>query len=72
MMSNWHDPFYEALIRERERSVARLVAEAQFHAPSRSPRPHTLRERVGFSLIQAGRALLRPQAAYSTARRRAV
>jgi hypothetical protein len=71
-MSNWHDPFYEALIRERERSVARLVAESRLREHSRPARPHPLRARVGFSLIQAGRALLRPHAAYPPARRRLV
>ncbi|HEY7138962.1 MAG TPA: hypothetical protein VIE44_02605 [Methylomirabilota bacterium] len=61
------------LMQEREaalRAIA-LHREALREARSDSPRRHSLRERIGFSLIQAGRALLRSGLAYAAASRRA-
>ncbi|HEY7601377.1 MAG TPA: hypothetical protein VIB60_02620 [Methylomirabilota bacterium] len=62
------------LMRERERATerhARLSALLRGASPERERR-HSLRERLGFSLIQVGRALLRHGPAYAVvARRRA-
>lgn len=60
------------LMRERERETekaAALNALLRGAYPERTRR-HSLRERLGFSLIQAGRALLRHGPACAAARRR--
>jgi hypothetical protein len=62
----------DALIREREAELRALaLRRAWFRGaqPEREHR-HSLRERLGYSLIQAGRALLRHGPAYTTASRR--
>lgn len=62
----------DVLMREREaelRAVALRRAWLRGAYPERKSR-HSLRERLGFSLIQAGRALLRRGPAYTTASRR--
>ena len=59
----------DVLIRERERELRALaLRRAAFHGVE-SDRRHSLRERVGMALIQAGRALLRHGRGYSPARR---
>jgi hypothetical protein len=65
-----NDVFLEVLLREREAWVSRLAAERAALAHGSRGRAHSLRERLGFSLIQAGRALLRHQPGYAPARRR--
>ena len=59
------------LIREREAELQALaLRRAAFRsAYSEGDRRHSLRERLGFSLIQAGRALLRHGRSYATAPR---
>lgn len=69
-MLDRHDVFLEIFIREREAWVNRLVAERALLRGAARGRVHSLRERLGFSLIRAGRALLRHRPAYATARRR--
>jgi hypothetical protein len=62
----------DVLIREREaelRALALTRAAARGADPEGDRRP-SLRERLGLSLIHAGRALLRHGPSYSTARRR--
>jgi hypothetical protein len=62
----------DILIREREAELRALaLRRAWFRGayPERERR-HSLRARLGFSLIQAGRALLRHRPAYTTASRR--
>jgi hypothetical protein len=60
----------DVLIRERERELRALaLRRAAFHAVE-SDRRHSLRERVGMALIQAGRTLLRHGRGYAPARRR--
>lgn len=62
----------DVLIREREaelRALALRRAWLRGAHPERERR-HSLRERIGFSLIQIGRALLRHGPAYATAPRR--
>jgi hypothetical protein len=60
----------DVLIRERERELRSLaLRRAALHGVE-SDRRHSLRERVGMALIQAGRALLRHGPAYAAARRR--
>ena len=62
----------DVLIREREAELRRLAlrrAALRGATPDSEPR-HSLRERLGYTLIQAGRALLRHDSAYGTARRR--
>jgi hypothetical protein len=61
----------DVLIREREAElrVLALRREALRGAYSEHDRRHSLRERLGFSLIQAGRALLRHRHAYAAPRR---
>ncbi len=71
-MFSSNDMLVTVLIRERERTaenharLSRLLAAA---SPERERR-HSLRERLGFSLIQAGRAVLRHGPAYTVAARR--
>jgi hypothetical protein len=65
-----NDVFLAVLLQERDAWVSRLVAERAARSAGGRVRTHSLRERLGFSLIQAGRALLRRQAGYATARRR--
>jgi hypothetical protein len=62
----------DVLVREREaelRALALTRAAARRADPECDRRP-SLRERLGLSLIHAGRAMLRHGPAYSTARRR--
>jgi hypothetical protein len=60
----------DVLIRERERELRALaLRRAALHGVD-SDRRHSLRERIGMALIQAGRALLRHGPGYSPARRR--
>jgi hypothetical protein len=62
----------DVLIREREAALRALVlsrAAARGADPEGDRRP-SLRQRLGLSLIHAGRALLRHGPAYSAARRR--
>jgi hypothetical protein len=61
------------LIQEREAALRALALQREARRGIRSDRsrPHSLRERLGFSLIQAGRALLRGGLAYAAASRRA-
>ena len=64
----------DVLIREREaalRALALTRAAARGAADPEGDRRPSLRERLGLSLIHAGRALLRHGPAYATARRRA-
>jgi hypothetical protein len=66
-----HDLLTGILMQEREREAERAAALSALLRgahPDRDRR-HTLRERLGFSLIQVGRALLRGPA-YAAARRR--
>jgi hypothetical protein len=68
-----NDLLLTVLMREREREAAnavRLSALLRSAYPERNRR-RSLRERLGVSLIQAGRALLRHGPAYAVARRRA-
>jgi hypothetical protein len=71
-MFSSNDLLVAALMGERERETERAARlSALLRSASPTPeRRHSLRERLGFSLIQAGRALLRHGPAYSTARRR--
>jgi len=67
-----NDLLVSVLMREREietRRAAALSALLRGAYPKRDRR-HSLRERLGFSLIQAGRALLRHGPACAAARRR--
>ncbi len=60
----------DVLIREREAELRQLaLRRAAMRGATPEPR-HSLRERLGYTLIQAGRALLRHGPAYATARRR--
>lgn len=66
-----NDLLVSVLVREREREIemaAALGALMRDAYPERE-RHHSLRERLGFSLIQVGRALLRHGPACSAARR---
>ena len=60
----------DILIREREAELRALaLRRAAFRAASSDgDRRHSLRERLGFSLIRAGRALLRRGPAYAPRR----
>jgi hypothetical protein len=62
----------DVLIREREAELRALALRraAYRSLDSARDRRHSLRERLGFSLIQAGRALLRHGSAYAPASRR--
>ena len=62
----------DVLIREREAELRALaLRRAAFRAAySEGDRRHSLRERLGFSMIRAGRALLRHGRSYATAPRR--
>jgi hypothetical protein len=62
----------DVLIREREAELRALALRRAAYRSSDSERDrrHSLRERLGFSLIQAGRALLRHGSAYASAPRR--
>ena len=70
-MLDTHDLLTAVLMRERERETERTAALAALLRQSYRERDHrhSLRERLGFTLIQAGRALLRHGPAYSAARR---
>jgi hypothetical protein len=63
----------DVLIRERESELRALALRraAMRGAVAGAQSRHSLRERLGFTLIQAGRALLRHGPAYATASRRA-
>ena len=65
------DLLVNVLVRERERETAMAAALGALmrDAYPERERRHSLRARLGFSLIQAGRALLRHGPAYSAARR---
>ena len=67
-----NDLLLDLLIREREMETRNLAARRALlrGAYPKRDRRHSLRQRLGFSLIQAGRALLRRGAAYAAARRR--
>jgi hypothetical protein len=67
-----NDLLVTALMRERERETVRaaMVSAMLRNAYPAAERSHSLRERLGFSLIQAGRALLRHRTAYAVPRRR--
>jgi hypothetical protein len=69
-MLDTHDLLTAVLMRERERETERAAALAALLRQSYRERDHrhSLRERLGFSLIQAGRALLRQGPAYSARR----
>jgi hypothetical protein len=71
-MFSSNDLLAAVLIRDREREAAKAAALSALlrSAYPRRERPHSLRARIGLSLIQAGRALLRHGPAYATARRR--
>ena len=71
-MFSSNDLLVTVLIRDRERAAAKAAALSTLlrDAYPRRERPHSLRARIGLSLIQAGRALLRHGPAYATARRR--
>jgi hypothetical protein len=62
----------DALIREREAELRALALRRAWFRGARPEREHrhSLRERLGYSLIQAGRALLRHGPGYATASRR--
>ena len=67
-----NDLLVETLVRDRERQALRcaaLTALLREERGERAPR-RSVRERLGFVLIQAGRALVRQGAAYGTASRR--
>ena len=70
-MLDTHDMLTAVLMRERERETERAAALGALLRQAYRERDHrhSLRERLGFSLIQAGRALLRQGPAYSAARR---
>ena len=71
-MSRSNDLLVEVLMREREgeaRKAAMYGALRRGANPKRDRR-RSLRERLGFSLIQAGRALLRHGPAYASVPRR--
>ena len=71
-MFSSHDLLVDVLVRERQRErekAAALHALLRRAYPDRERR-HSLRARLGFSLIQAGRTLLRRGPAYATASRR--
>jgi hypothetical protein len=69
-MLDTHDMLTAVLMRERERETERAAALGALlrQAYRERDRRHSLRERLGFSLIQAGRALLRQGPAYSARR----
>jgi hypothetical protein len=72
MMFRSSDLLVEVLMREREgqaRKAAVYSALRRAANPGRDRR-RSLRERLGFSLIRAGRALLRHEPAYASAPRR--
>jgi hypothetical protein len=72
-MYEGNDLLLETLVRDRERraqEAATLYAMLRDARPARERR-HCLRERLGLSLIQAGRALLRQGPEYANAPRRA-
>jgi hypothetical protein len=71
-MFSSNDLLVTVLIRDREHEAAKAAAVSALlrAAYPRRERTHSLRARLGLSLIQAGRALLRHGPAYATARRR--
>jgi hypothetical protein len=73
-MSSSYDLLVNVLMRERERETEKAAALNVLlrDAYPKRDRRHSLRERLGFSLIQAGRALLRHGPGYAAARRRLV
>lgn len=66
------DLLVSVLIRDRELEARKAAAFSALVRSARQAREHrhSLRARVGLSLIQAGRALLRHGPAYAAARRR--
>jgi hypothetical protein len=66
------DLLVEVLMREREGEARKAAVYGALRraANPRRDRRRSLRERLGFSLIQAGRALLRQGPAYASAPRR--
>jgi hypothetical protein len=68
-----NDLLVTTLMRERERETARaaMISLMLRNAHPAAQRGHSLREWLGLSLIQAGRALLRHRTAYAVPRRRA-
>jgi hypothetical protein len=71
-MFSSNDLLVTVMIRDREREAAKAAALSTLmrDAYPRRERPHSFRARIGLSLIQAGRALLRHRPAYATAGRR--
>ena len=71
-MFNSNDLLVDVLMREREGDARRAAVYSALlrGADPKRERRRSLRERLGFSLIQAGRALLRHGPAYATAPRR--
>jgi len=71
-MFSSNDLLVTVLIRDREYEAAKAAAQNALlrGAYPRRERSHSLRARLGLSLIQAGRALLRHRPSYATARRR--
>jgi hypothetical protein len=71
-MFSSNDLLVTVMIRDREREAAKAAALSTLlrNAYPRRERSHSFRARIGLSLIQAGRALLRHRPAYTTAGRR--
>jgi hypothetical protein len=70
-MYSSNDLLVTALLREREReTLSAAMVSAMLRNAYPAERRRSLREWLGFSLIQAGRALLRHRAAYAVPRRR--
>jgi hypothetical protein len=67
-----NDLLVEVLMREREREARKAVVYGALRrgANPKRDRRRSLRERLGISLIQAGRALLRHGTAYASVPRR--
>ena len=71
-MSSSEDLLVDVIIRDREQEARKAAAFSALVRSARRAREHrhSLRARLGLSLIQAGRALLRHGPAYAAARRR--
>jgi hypothetical protein len=71
-MFSSNDLLVTVLMQERERETVRAATVSAMlrNAYPEPERRRSLRERLGFSLIQAGRVLLRHRPAYAAARRR--